>query len=208
MNSSNSASRASDIMPIDFQPQLRGERITLRPLAPADWDDLYAVASDPLIWEQHPASDRYQKDVFRAFFNEALGEAATGFGGAFAIIDNATGRIIGSTRYHGYDAVRSEIEVGWTFLARTHWGGTYNAEMKRLMLDYMFQFVEAIIFLVGETNIRSRTAVERLGAVNTRTEAKRAASGRTINHIVYRLTKTEHQRRTAQQDNEAVHSSA
>lgn len=170
-------------MPPDFQPYLEGELVILRPLQPEDWDELYAVASDPLIWEQHPARDRWQQDVFRKFFDDALHEATTGKGGAFAVIDKATGRIIGSTRFHGYDPHHPDgpqVEIGWTFLARSHWGGRHNRDMKRLMLDHAFKFVERAIFLVGVNNIRSQKAMERIGGVrcgiveNTNVDGKRS----------------------------------
>ena len=133
--------------------------IELRPLRPEDWDDLFAVASDPLIWEQHPESDRYKEDVFKIFFREALES-----GGAFVIIDKKSQQIIGSTRFYGYDPEKSEIEIGWTFLARKYWGGRYNAEMKQLMLAHAFQFVENVVFFVGENNIRSQKAMEKISA--------------------------------------------
>ena len=110
-------------MSFDLQPHLKGELIELRPLTLEDWDDLFAVASEPLIWEQHPDSDRYKEDVFRIFFSEALES-----GGAFVIIDRENQQIIGSTRFYGYDTEKSEIEIGWTFLARNYWGGRYNRE--------------------------------------------------------------------------------
>jgi RimJ/RimL family protein N-acetyltransferase len=147
-------------MSFDLQPNLKGELIGLRPLTPEDWEDLFAVASDPLIWEQHPESDRYKEDVFKLFFQEALES-----GGAFVIIDKKSGQIIGSTRFYGYDPEKSEIEIGWTFLARKYWGGRYNREMKQLMLDHAFQFVESVIFYVGENNIRSQKATEKVGGV-------------------------------------------
>jgi len=147
-------------MPFDLQPHLTGELIELRPLAPEDWDDLFAVASDPLIWEQHPESDRYKENVFKVFFREALE-----CGGAFAVIDAQTQHIIGSTRFYGYDPDKSEIEIGWTFLARKYWGGGYNAEMKRLLLNHAFKFVESVVFFVGETNFRSQKAMEKIGAI-------------------------------------------
>jgi len=143
----------------DLQPHLKGELIELRPLTPEDWDDLFAVASDPLIWEQHPESDRYKEGVFKVFFREALE-----CGGAFVVIDAKTQQIIGSTRFFGYDPEKSEIEIGWTFLARRYWGGRYNAEMKRLLLDHAFKFVESVVFLVGEKNFRSQKAMEKIGA--------------------------------------------
>ena len=147
-------------MSFDLQPNLRGELIELRPLAPEDWDDLFSVASDPLIWEQHPESDRYKEDVFKVFFREALE-----CGGAFVIIDKKTQQIIGSTRFHGYDPQKSEIEIGWTFLARNYWGGRYNRELKDLMLAHAFKFVESVVFLVGENNVRSQKATEKIGGI-------------------------------------------
>jgi RimJ/RimL family protein N-acetyltransferase len=154
----------------DLQPTLHGELLTLRPLQPEDWDALYAVASDPLIWEQHPASDRYREEVFRGFFREALAS-----GGAFAVVvdskDSKAGRdtIIGSSRFFGYNEEQSEIEIGWTFLARAYWGGRYNQEMKQLMLRHAFQFVERVVFLVGPRNLRSQRAMEKIGGVRAGT---------------------------------------
>jgi RimJ/RimL family protein N-acetyltransferase len=145
-------------MSFDFQPILQGELIALRPLKRDDWDALFAVASDPLIWEQHPASDRYQERVFRQFFREALE-----CGGAFVVLDRQTRQIIGSSRYFGYDPDRSEIEIGWTFLARRYWGGRHNRDMKRLMIDHAFKFVERVVFYVGPDNIRSQRAMEKIG---------------------------------------------
>jgi len=147
-------------MPFDLQPTLTGELLQLRPLRPDDFDALYAAASDPLIWEQHPESDRYTRDVFQRYFDGAIES-----GGAFAVIDRRTSRIIGSTRYHGYDEAASEIEIGWTFLERAYWGGAYNGEMKRLLLAHAFRFVKRVVFLVGPTNIRSQRAMEKVGGV-------------------------------------------
>lgn len=142
------------------QPVLKGELLELRPLRPEDFDDLYAVASDPLIWEQHPHNTRYQEEVFRKFFRDALAS-----GGALIAIDSETGRVIGSSRYAGYDKEKSQVEIGWTFLARSHWGGVYNGEMKRLMLEHAFKFVNNVVFVIGKQNFRSQKAVEKLGAV-------------------------------------------
>ena len=147
-------------MSFDLQPHLKGKLIELRPIALEDWNDLFAVASDPLIWEQHPESDRYKEDVFKVFFKDALES-----GGAFVVIDTKNKRIIGSTRFHGYDPEKSEVEIGWTFLARKYWGGRYNREMKQLMLGHAFQFVENVVFYVGENNIRSQKATEKIGAI-------------------------------------------
>jgi len=142
----------------DLQPALKGPLVELRPMRAEDFDALYAVASDPLIWEQHPSSDRYRQGVFSAFFREGLES-----GGALVATDASTGQVIGSSRFHGYDPLKREIEIGWTFLARSHWGGAYNGEMKRLMLEHAFQFVDSVIFVIGPQNFRSRKAVEKIG---------------------------------------------
>ena len=153
--------------------------MTLKPLRAEDFQDLYAVASDPLIWAQHPASDRYKPDVFAAFFQEALGS-----GGALIAIDKADGRVVGSSRYYGYDPEQSEIEIGWTFLARSHWGGTYNGEMKRLMLRHAFTFVDHVVFLIGPENWRSRRAIEKIGGVLVASRINSAG----LACVVYRIT--------------------
>jgi RimJ/RimL family protein N-acetyltransferase len=166
-------------MHFDLQPILIGDLLRLRPLRPEDFDDLYAVASDPLIWEQHPNSDRYKEEVFREFFREAMES-----GGALIAIDSKDGQVIGSSRFHGYDSDKSEIEVGWTFLARSHWGGIYNGEMKQLMLRHAFRFVNSVIFLVGPQNVRSQRAMEKIGGA--RAETRLDAKGR--ESVVYRIT--------------------
>ena len=166
-------------MAFDFQPTLKGLLVELRPLRAEDVHELFAVASDPLIWEQHPARDRYQPDVFNAFFRESLAS-----GGALTAIDRTAGRIIGSSRFHAYDAQASEVEIGWTFLARSHWGGTYNKEMKQLMLQHAFRFVKRVVFLIGPQNIRSQKAIEKLGGV--RIGSRPDAAGR--DSYVYEVT--------------------
>jgi RimJ/RimL family protein N-acetyltransferase len=147
-------------VPFDPQPVLSGDLVTLRPLRGEDYAALYAVAADPLIWVQHPVSNRHEEPVFGEYFRDALGS-----GGALVVLDRADGRIIGSSRYHAYDAGRSEVKIGWTFLARSHWGGRYNGEMKRLMLAHAFSYVDRVVFLVSPHNVRSRRAVERTGGV-------------------------------------------
>lgn len=166
-------------IPIDWQPTLTGRLVTLRPLRPTDHADLYAVASDPLIWEQHPDQTRYTAAGFATFFRESLES-----GGALLVHHAQTGRVIGSSRYFGYSRERSEVEIGWTFLARSHWGGRYNGEMKQLMLQHAFRFVDRVVFLIGPDNRRSRRAVEKLGAVlaGSRVDASGCES------VVYEIT--------------------
>ena len=172
-------------MVFDLQPHLKGELIELRPLAPDDWKGLFAVASDPLIWEQHPEQDRYKEDVFRVFFKDALES-----GGAFVIIDKKSRQMIGSTRFYGYDPEKSEIEIGWTFLARKYWGGRYNAEMKRLLLNHAFKFVESVVFFVGEDNVRSRKAMEKIGAIKVGTATRTYGNHLPARNVKYMMRKT------------------
>jgi N-acetyltransferase len=166
-------------MAFDLQPILRGELLELRPLRPEDFHDLYAVASDPLIWEQHPIKDRYREEVFKKFFRDALES-----GGTLIAVDARDGQVIGASRFHGYDQEKSEIEIGWTFLARSHWGGIYNREMKQLMLRHAFRFVDRVIFLVGPQNVRSQRAMEKIGGV--RAGSRPDGSGQ--DSLVYEIT--------------------
>ena len=165
-------------MPFELQPILKSDILELRPLRADDFEALYKVASDPLLWEQHPNSDRYKPEVFRKFFDEALQS-----GGALLVIDRKDDCVIGSSRFNCYDLVRSEIEIGWTFLARSHWGGAYNAELKRLMLAHAFKFVDNVIFFIGATNIRSQRAMEKIGGI--RVGSKLDPNGR--ESIIYRI---------------------
>ena len=171
-------------MAFELQPHLRGELLELRPLITEDWDELFAVASDSLIWEQHPEPDRYTEDVFRMYFKGALES-----GGAFVIVDRDTHQIIGSTRFYGYDQEKSEIEIGWTFLARKYWGGRYNAEMKRLLLAHAFKFVENVVFLVGEENFRSQKAMEKVGAIKAGTATRPYGNRQPAKNVKYVIKK-------------------
>jgi N-acetyltransferase len=168
----------------ELQPHLVGDLIEVRPLTPEDWEGLFAVASDPLIWEQHPASDRYKEEVFTEFFREALESR-----GALVVIDRKTQNIIGSSRYFGYQPRKREVEIGWTFLARSHWGGKYNGELKRLMLDHAFKFVERVVFLIGPTNVRSQKAVEKIGGVMIGRRRETNLQGETVEQVVYQIKK-------------------
>src|ERR1700753_2796123 len=94
----------------NFQPTLSGPSITIRPISSVDWPELFAAGSDPEIWKVHPASDRYTEPQFRRFFDGAVDSRM-----AFVFVDQASGRLIGSSRYYGYAPARSEIEIGWGF---------------------------------------------------------------------------------------------
>jgi N-acetyltransferase len=168
----------------DLQPTLVGPRVIVRPIAPADFPDMFGAASDPDIWTQHPAWDRYKESVFRVFFDGALASRS-----GFAFVARESGKIIGSSRFHGYDPQAGEIEIGWTFLARRYWGGSYNLEVKRLMLGHAFTFVDTVVFWVGETNWRSQRAMEKIGAVRRPGVSTRPLDGRPCPHVVFEIRK-------------------
>jgi len=147
-------------MSFDLQPYLENDLLILRPLNDGDFEPLYNVASDPLIWEQHPAKDRCQRNVFKIFFEEATASKS-----AFTAIDKITGDIIGCTRYTHVKETTAAISIGYTFLARKYWGGVYNGSMKGLMMAHAFNFVENVLFYIHENNIRSQKAVEKIGGI-------------------------------------------
>lgn len=146
-------------MHLDTQPTLENDRAILYPLQEADFEALYVVASDPLVWEQHPNKDRWKRDVFRTFFDGALQSR-----GAFKIIDKATGQVAGSTRIYDYNEGDNSILIGYTFYGRQYWGNGLNLSVKALLLDYLFRFVAQVDFHIGAVNVRSQIAIGRLGA--------------------------------------------
>jgi RimJ/RimL family protein N-acetyltransferase len=166
-------------MDFDAQPELRGELVHARPLTQEDFDALLEAASDPLIWELHP-DDRYRPDVFRDFFAHQLGS-----GGGLLVTDARTGEVIGTSRFDNLNRELREVEIGWTFLRRSHWGGTANGELKRLMLTHAFHYVESVVFMVHSSNLRSRRAVTRIGGIH---EGQRPnANG--LQREVFRITR-------------------
>jgi len=166
----------------DLQPTLRGDRVALRPLAAADWDALFAIASDPLIWAGHPAHDRWQEPVFRRFFDDGLAS-----GGGLVATDAASGAVIGFSRYDRARVEPGEIEIGWTFLSRDRWGGAVNADMKRLMIGHALTFFGRVMFLVGESNIRSRRAMEKIGGRLTDRVHDGVLAGQPVRHVIYAI---------------------
>lgn len=145
---------------MNLQPTLSNELITIKPLQVDDFDALYEIASDELLWEQHPNNDRYKKPIFKVFFENAILSK-----GAFLVIDNKNDTIIGSSRYYGFNEAEPSIIIGYTFISRAYWGTNYNSSLKKIMIDYAFQYVNKIYFHVGDTNYRSQKAVEKLGAL-------------------------------------------
>lgn len=151
----------TNIMKFNLQPKhLKTDLIQLSPLQELNFEELYAVASDPLVWEQHPNKLRYQRDVFQNFFEGAMLSK-----GAFLIRDTQTNEVVGSSRFYDFDENDNSILIGYTFIGRKFWGNGYNKALKKLMLDYAFQFVETVYFHIGAQNFRSQKAIEKIGAI-------------------------------------------
>lgn len=149
-------------MNFELQPELQNELIKIRALNQDDFETLYKIASDPLIWEQHPNKDRYKRPVFETFFKGAMES-----GGAFLVFNHKSGEVIGSSRFYGFDANAQSIAIGYTFIARDFWGKAYNKALKMLMINHALQFVDHVIFHIGANNIRSQKAIEKLAAKKT-----------------------------------------
>lgn len=149
----------------DWQPVLRGTRVHLRPLYASDLDALHAAAADPLVWAQHSEPNRHERAVFERFFAGALASR-----GALVVAEAATGRIVGSSRWYDWDPATRSVVMGYTFLARDHWGTGTNREVKQLMLAHSFQWAETVWFHVSPGNLRSQRALERIGAQLDREE--------------------------------------
>lgn len=171
-------------MTMNFQPVLEGTKLTLRPMAADDFDGLYAVASDPLVWELHPMRDRYQLPVFQKLFDESISSS-----GALVAIDKADGKIIGSSRFSVDFTQENEVEIGWSYLARSHWGGAFNREMKHLMLTHAFAHFPTVIFRIGEQNLRSRRAVEKIGGQLLDRRQVHQLPDRELVHVVYAINR-------------------
>lgn len=167
----------------NWQPHLIGTSIKLRPLTEGDFEELFEAASDPLIWEQHPDRERYTRKRFEEYFCSAMDSR-----GAFTILDLQTGKMIGSSRFTSYSPENKSIEIGYTFLVRSHWGGTFNRELKTLMLNYAFQFVDCVYFVVGKENMRSRRAMVKFGGTLVES-AGIALPGDLSASVVYRIAK-------------------
>ncbi|AZZ35461.1 N-acetyltransferase [Bdellovibrio sp. qaytius] len=169
---------------MNIQPHLIGDRLELRALHANDYEPLLKAASDPLIWEQHPQSDRYKPEVFKSFFDEALAS-----NGALVIIDRATNAVIGTTRYYDYSKENSSIIIGYTFLAKTYWGGDFNKELKKLVVNYALKFVKTTYFQVGLNNTRSQKAMEKIGAINTGIQEVVISYGPPKKSYIYKIEK-------------------
>lgn len=171
-------------MNFSVQPVLENEEFQLIPLQQGDFESLYELASDPKVWEQHPNKDRYKREVFENFFTGAMESK-----GAFKIMEKATGDVLGSSRYYDFDEKDKHIFIGYTFYGTKSWGKGINPQVKKLMLDYIFQFVDKVHFHIGKENFRSQTALERLGGQKIAEEEVAYFAEPTRTNFVYEIKK-------------------
>ncbi|MCP4977895.1 MAG: GNAT family N-acetyltransferase [Maribacter sp.] len=150
-------------MNFDLQPLLQSDLVVIRPLKTEDFNNLYEVASDPLIWVQHQNQNRHTLEEFTQFFRESQASL-----GALTIVNKKTKQIIGSSRFKIIDDAEGVVEIGWSFLARKYWGGFYNGDIKKLMVNYALNSRKKVIFYVDSKNFRSQRALEKLGAKKSR----------------------------------------
>ena len=169
-----------------MQPTLHGPTLTLRPATPDDFADLHAIGSDPLVWAQHPARDRWQDAAFRRYVDDGLAS-----GGMLVAIDRPGGRIVGTSRFSTEFTLSDEVEIGWTFVARDLWGGSTNREMKHLMLRHAFALHPTVIFRIGAENHRSQRAVEKIGARLLDRPHVSVVDGREIPYVTYAIARAD-----------------
>lgn len=171
-------------MNFSIQPTLENDIVSLFPLEKHDFEELFDVASDPKVWEQHPNKERYKREVFENFFQGAMESK-----GAFLIIDQETEEALGSTRFYDYNEKDNSILIGYTFYGTKSWGKNINTSVKKLMLDYIFEFVDQVIFHVGKDNIRSVKAMTKLGAENLGEEEVAYFGEDSKTNIVFQIKK-------------------
>lgn len=168
----------------NFQPTLKSSLLELRPINSNDFENLYMAASDPKIWEQHPFPHRYQRESFKEYFNSAIGSHS-----ALVVWSEEDRQLIGCSRYYNFDQSKSTVMIGYTFLNRDYWGGKYNFEIKKLMLNHAFQFVNQVQFEIDARNIRSQKATEKIGAVQVGSYEKNQAGQAPRTVLIYGLSR-------------------
>jgi N-acetyltransferase len=172
-------------MSFELQPHLHGKTLSLRPLVSADLEPLWTASSDPLIWALHPDKTRAERGGFEKFFGAALES-----GGALIVVANDTGNVIGSSRYYDWHPDQREVAIGYTFLIRQYWGGAANREMKQLMIDHALHWADCIWFHVAWSNLRSRAAMEKLGA-KLAYRGERPVNDQMIDFAYYRIDRSD-----------------
>lgn len=150
---------------IQHPATLEGNKVRLVPLAREHFAELRKLSGDPSIWNSM-AVDGSDPAVFNQYLESAVLRRATGEQYAFTVIDRFSGSIIGSTMFHSMHPAFRKLEIGYTWYTPAYWRTGHNRECKLLLLTYCFEVLKTIRvqFTSDENNLRSRVAIERLGA--------------------------------------------
>jgi RimJ/RimL family protein N-acetyltransferase len=173
---------------------LEGRHVRLEPLSQGHMKDLAQVALDPDLWRWTLHRIASQEDLERSI-EDALKQQQAGTALPFATIDRAAGRAIGGTRFGNIDPKNRRVEIGWTWLGRPFHRTAINTEAKLLMLEHAFDRLDCIRveFRVNVLNVRSRSAVMRLGAQQEGIlrHHEIAPDGRLIDWVYYSILRDE-----------------
>lgn len=144
---------------------LEGDYVRLEPLSNIHRDGLMDAISDGELWKLFVTLVPHIEFIDE-FIENAILAYNNGDGLAFAIIDKASGRIVGSTRYMKASFQNKKVEIGFTFISRSYQKTNINTEAKLLMLAHAFETVglNRVELLTDYLNIASRNAILRLGA--------------------------------------------
>ena len=144
---------------------LSGRGITLVPLALEHEDGLRAAAADGELWTIRVTSVPEPQQT-RAYIDDALAMRAAGHRLAFAVLDSATGTVLGSTSYHDILPAVKRVEIGWTWYARRCQRTHVNTTCKLLMMSHAFDTLgcHVVGWRTDNFNFASQAAIERLGA--------------------------------------------
>jgi RimJ/RimL family protein N-acetyltransferase len=165
-------------------PTLSNKLVSISAIQKEDFEELYQSASDPEIWENHPSYDRYKREVFQSFFDGAMDSI-----GGIVIREQATNKIIGSSRFNQIPDREDIVEIGWSFLAKAYWGGKYNRAFKSLMIDYGLKRYTDILFYVDVDNIVSQNAMNKLSATRYGPEGTEHLPSKKPTHLIYVINK-------------------
>jgi RimJ/RimL family protein N-acetyltransferase len=150
---------------MNYLPELIGHHITLRPLMSSDEADIIKAASDGELWNLNFTVIPSAKTA-KAYIDKAISGRNEKTVIPFVIVDNATNKIIGSTRYFKIDLTNRKLEIGHTWYSESYQRTYANTEAKYLLLKYAIEELKCVRvqFTTDEINHKSRNAILRIGA--------------------------------------------
>lgn len=177
-----------------YYSELGDDKITLLPLTADHIQEMRRLSGDSDIWTWY-TEDLTNPDALGSWMTKRLEESQRGEKMSYAVLLNETGEIIGSSSYGHIDWTEKGIEIGWTWLGREFIGSGINKHMKYLMLSHAFDTmsIERLELRTDEENVRSRKAMEKIGAKHDGTlrNHRSTQGGRRRNTVVYSILKSE-----------------